>query len=159
MTKTMYLEALKNKGYKLTSRRQKIIEVLRQAASRLPAREIHRRMRVELPAVSMDTVYRNLHLLCNIGLLQQIPLLSGSVYELAADICHHHHLICIDCETVVCIEYCPDLQGYGEQAGKQGFDLVGHIFALQGRCPDCRKGSKETHSCTTFSAGQAYNLL
>lgn len=139
MPKTSYLDTLKKKGYKLTSQRRKIIEVLRQAGRRLAAREIHQRIRAELPAVSMDTVYRNLHLLCDVGLVHQISLSSGSVYELDADLCHHHHLICVDCEKVVCIEYCPDLQGYSEQAGRQGFDLIGHTFALQGRCSDCRQ--------------------
>jgi len=142
LPKAIYLDILKKKGYKLTSQRQKIIEVLRRVGCRLTARDIHQRIRVELPAVSMDTVYRNLHLLCDLGLLHQILLPSGSVYELAADLWHHHHLICVDCEKVVCIEYCPDLQGYREQAGRQGFDLIGHTFALQGRCPACRQAGK-----------------
>lgn len=140
MLKDMYLDTLKKNGYKLTSQRQQILEELRRAGRRLTAREIHRSLRAELPAISMDTVYRNLHLLCKIGLLHHIPLPSGSVYELAADLCHHHHhLICVDCERVVCIAYCPDLQGYSEQAVREGFDLVGHIFALQGRCSACRQ--------------------
>lgn len=142
MPKTNYPDTLKKKGYKLTPQRLKIIELLRRADRRLAVREIHRKICEELPAVSMDTVYRNLRLLCDVGLVHQIALPSGSVYELAAGLCHHHHLICVDCEKVVCIEYCPDLQGYNEQAVRQGFDLLGHTFALQGRCPDCRQARK-----------------
>lgn len=126
------------KGYKITPQRQKIVEILGRAGCRLTAREIHQRLRKELPAVSIDTVYRNLHLLSAVGLTHHIQLASGAVYELTTDLSHHHHLYCVDCEKVVCIKYCPDLQGYSEQAGRYGFELVGHTFALQGRCSDCR---------------------
>jgi len=138
-----YLDALKKKGYKLTSQRQKIIEVLRQAEQRLTTREIHQAICQTLPGVSLDTVYRNLHLLCEVGLVHQILLPSGAVYELTGSLRHHHHLICVDCEKVVCIPYCPDLKVCSEQVERQGFDLLGHTFALHGRCPDCRQECKK----------------
>jgi Fe2+ or Zn2+ uptake regulation protein len=91
-----------------------------------------------LPRLSLDTVYRNLRLLAGIGVLHQISLSSGAVFELIGDISdHHHHLICVDCEKVVCFSYCPDFREYGETARKEGFSLLGHSFELFGRCADC----------------------
>ena len=100
-------------------------------------------MREALPGISLDTVYRNLHLLGDVGLVHQIILPSGAVYEITGDLCHHHHLICVDCEKVVCIPCCPDLKDFSEQVDRQGYDLVGHTFALHGRCPECRQGNKK----------------
>lgn len=133
------LELLRNNGYKLTPQRRRIIEALRKAGRRLTAKEIHSILRAKEPRLSLDTVYRNLRLLGEIGAVHHIPLNSGAVYETAADLNHHHHLVCIDCEKVVCISYCPDLQGCSEQAYLAGFDLLGHSFELYGRCADCRQ--------------------
>ncbi len=134
------LETLKNKGYKVTSQRRAILRVLDGENRRLTAREIHAMMRDIQPRVSLDTIYRNLRLLVGIGILHQISLSSGAVFELNGDIRHHHHhLVCVECEKAVCVSYCPATREYSERAAEEGFTLLGHSFELFGRCADCSK--------------------
>lgn len=134
-----WLETLRSKGYKLTPQRRKIVAVLRGSDKRLTARDIHEQIIEEQPGVSLDTVYRNLRLLVELGVVHQIPLSSGTVYESAGIKDHHHHLICIDCDEVVCIPYCPTVyEDYCRQAEARGFRVLGHSFEIYGRCPNCK---------------------
>lgn len=132
------LKLLKAKGYKLTVQRQQIIEALRHTGSMASARDVRAVLGKVNPTISMDTIYRNLRLLTEIGVVHQISLQSGTVYELADDK-HHHHLVCIGCEKVVCIPYCPEPLGYTEQANAEGFQVLGHSFEVYGRCAACSK--------------------
>jgi Fur family transcriptional regulator, zinc uptake regulator len=133
------LNRLKEKGYKLTRPRRKILETMMQMGERASARQIYEKLRPLDPSLSLDTVYRNLRLLTEIGVVHQISLQSGAVFELAEGERHHHHLICIDCEKVVCIPYCPESHTYHNQAAQAGFQVLGHTFEVYGRCSDCRK--------------------
>ncbi|MCW3489197.1 Fur family transcriptional regulator [Dethiobacter alkaliphilus] len=132
------MKLLKEKGYKLTSQRRQIIEALRLTGRRASAREIYEALSKDNPHISMDTVYRNLRLLTEIGVVHQISLQSGAVFELD-DKRHHHHLVCVDCEEVVCIPYCPEAKSYNEFAGSAGFEVLGHVFEVYGRCAACRE--------------------
>jgi Fe2+ or Zn2+ uptake regulation protein len=138
VSKLNLLDALKDKGFKLTVQRRRIIETLRQLGGRVSARDIHQALRKKNPSLSLDTVYRNLRLLTEIGLVHQISLQSGAVFELADDRRHHHHLVCIDCEKVACIEYCPEFPAYSDHAASEGFTVLGHIFEVYGRCTECQ---------------------
>jgi len=132
----VHLETLKNKGYKLTPQRRLIIELVNRSDRRLNASEIHAYIEKKHPRISLDTVYRNLRLLAELGIVHQIPLQSGMVYESA--VTHHHHLVCVDCGKVACLHYCPDYYAYSKQAETQGFEVLGHKFEVQGRCPSCK---------------------
>ncbi|MCR3923213.1 MAG: transcriptional repressor [Firmicutes bacterium] len=138
MTKPKLGIQLKAKGYKLTQQRQQIMNFLQDSSLRLSAQDIHQQLKQQNSAISLDTVYRNLRLLTEIGIVGQISLPSGSVYERVEDQEHHHHLVCVDCEKVVCIAYCPEMKTYMAQAGAAGFDVIGHSFEIYGRCASCR---------------------
>jgi Fur family transcriptional regulator, zinc uptake regulator len=136
------LEKLKSKGYKLTEQRRRIIEVLRRENRRMSAREIHALLQHSQPKISLDTVYRNLRLLVGLEIIHQISLQAGAVFEISSVLEHHHHLVCLNCEKVVCIPYCPDISSYGEQAKQQGFTVHGHTFEVYGQCSSCRQQKK-----------------
>ncbi len=137
------LEKLKNKGYKLTEQRRHIIGLIRRENRRMSAREIHTLLQKDHPRISLDTVYRNLRLLSGLELIHQISLQSGAVFEVNTRMGHHHHLVCVDCEEVVCISYCPDADAYSEQARRQGFTVLGHIFEVYGQCSQCQDKDKK----------------
>ena len=113
MSRQQLLTRLKTKGYKLTQQRQQILEILLTTTSRLSALEVHRLLQKRQVKISLDTVYRNLRLLVEIGALQQISLQSGAVYELVQQDQLHSHVICVDCEKVVCIPPALPAEFYG----------------------------------------------
>lgn len=139
MSIPVFLERLKVNGYKLTPQRKQILETLLSLGARASARDVHRMIRQKTPSVSLDTVYRNLRLLVEIGLVHQISVQSGAVFELADEQRHHHHLVCVDCEKIICIPYCPESQSYKCHAEAAGFSVLGHTFEIYGRCAKCRE--------------------
>ncbi len=134
------LEALREKGYKRTPQRERIVEILWESRSPLTAREVYNSVREEFPHVSLDTVYRNLELLREAGFASQINLQSreSARFELLVDGEHHHHVVCLDCGTAVCLPICPVDRCAIDAAHAHEFTLVGHAFELYGYCGRCR---------------------
>lgn len=132
------INQIKERGYKITPQRRAIIEALLLSGKPPTAKEVHRKVKIRHPEISLDTVYRNLNLLADMGLLIQINLKNSetSRYEVVEN--HHHHLICLGCGESVCLERCllneKDLPGVREK----GYEIVGHAFEIYGYCPTCR---------------------
>ncbi|MBS3977457.1 MAG: transcriptional repressor [Syntrophomonadaceae bacterium] len=134
-----YMEKLKLKGYKKTPQRRAIINALLKSKGPTSARDVLAAVQQEFPGLSLDTVYRNLHLLAQMGILHQIDLRSAesSKFEIGGG--HHHHLVCIGCGRSVCLEGCLVDASFLSRAEEHGFQLVGHAFELYGYCAGCQK--------------------
>lgn len=135
------LEQLKEKGYRRTPQRERIVQILWESDSPLTARALHDKVRAAFPHVSLDTVYRNLELLREAGLVSQINLQSreSARFELQRGGEHHHHLVCLECGDSVCVPICPiDLNALREQHADE-FTVTSHAFELYGYCKNCRE--------------------
>jgi Fe2+ or Zn2+ uptake regulation protein len=83
-------------SFRLTKKRQAILDVLKHHHGALSASDIH----ASLPEVDLVTIYRNLELFTQEKLIKQFYLDSSeAVYEYQAE--PHHHAICTDCERVI----------------------------------------------------------
>ena len=83
-------------GVKLTHQR---LEVFREVAASLDhpdADAIFREVRRRVPTVSLDTVYRTLWLLDDLGLVRTLGPRRESV-RFDANLEHHHHYVCVRC--------------------------------------------------------------
>lgn len=133
------LKKLRQKGYKITPQRRAVLDAF-QAFDTFPtAQQLLTAVRKTHPDVSLDTIYRNLSLLTELGAVHEIRRSSGNVYELATGGHHHHHLVCTKCGKTECIDMCPISDAYTKEAEKKGFLITGHIFEFYGLCSDCRK--------------------
>jgi len=60
------------------------------------AETIYRRVRDRMPTVSLDTIYRTLWLLVDLGLIQTLgPGRDRARFD--ANLDHHHHFVCVKC--------------------------------------------------------------
>lgn len=134
---------LKGLGYKMTPQRQAIIDCLTMPGPTLTAFEVWEHVRRQHPEISLDTVYRNLNMLVETGILTPIAGVGkdGARYELIHDN-HHHHIVCLECGKAACIEVCPINPLFLQTVKEQGYDLVKHNVELFGICRTCR-GEKE----------------
>jgi len=131
---------LREKGCKITPQRRAVIQSLLKFEKFPTAQEVYNDIRLVNPDVGLDTVYRNLHLLTGMGVVNQInlPGRDGKVFELTLD-GHHHHLICLSCGEANCLNYCPvDEKDLQEAAGAK-FRVVGHSLELYGYCKKCEE--------------------
>lgn len=134
------LDVLRQRGYRRTPQRESIVGILWESEEPLTAREVHERVRGSFPHVSLDTVYRNLELLREAGLVSQINLQSreSARFELLRSGEHHHHLVCLQCGESVCLPACPVDLSELERRHAGDFVVTNHAFELYGYCKSCR---------------------
>lgn len=132
------IRRLREKGCKITPQRRAVIDALINLPQFPTALDILNYVRSANPDVGLDTVYRNLNLLMDMGIVNQINLTGkdGKVFELALS-GHHHHSICLGCGEAKCLDYCPvDEKDLRKSAGPN-FHIVGHSFEIYGYCQKC----------------------
>ncbi len=117
-----------------TQQRKALMECLHEASGPLNPAEILWFSREKVSSLGIATVYRNLKLLVEEGVVAELQVPGqGSYYE-PADMGHHHHFQCRNCKQLFCIEGCPP--GIKSLA-PEGFKLDGHEIFLYGFCAEC----------------------
>jgi Fe2+ or Zn2+ uptake regulation protein len=134
------IQQIREAGHKLTPQRMEILRVLIQARTSITAQAVLERVREVYPYISLDTVYRNLTLMTNAGLISQVNLQSkGTVlFEFQGE-AHHHHVICLHCGRNFCVECCPLPTPLPVPPDDPSFRIVSHAFELYGYCSACQK--------------------
>ncbi len=95
-------------------------------------------VRAQEPNISLGTVYRNLNLLSQQGLLQKICLPNASdCFDGRCD--EHHHMLCTHCGKVFDLPFTLKLEELKKQAGAfPGFLITGCQILFHGLCAECR---------------------
>lgn len=131
-----FIAAFKTKGYRITKQRMVILDVLRNTAIHPTVEEIYNMVKLQLPNISLGTVYRTLGTLKEIGQIQK--LVSGKSFSrYDGNVGAHYHAICLDCSKVLDIDG-PPLSNVEERfSSGKGFKIVGHKLEFYGYCKDC----------------------
>ena len=130
--------ALKQKGYRLTQSRQKIVQALLSCGGHLTADGLLEVVHQIDPSVGRMTVYRTLELLSELGLIRPVYQGTGAAHYILLDGGHHHHMICSSCDTVIEFDDC-GLQTLGQQLAQRfNFVVEGHLLEFYGRCQNCQ---------------------
>ncbi|HIU64510.1 MAG TPA: transcriptional repressor [Candidatus Avacidaminococcus intestinavium] len=134
-----FIDILRNKGYKITPQRRAVINALLECESFPSAHQVLECVRKTHPDISLDTIYRNLNLLVELGTVNEITKGSseGNRYELLTE-GHHHHIICIKCGKIVCVDVCPLQQMENLIATQSGFQIISHSLEFYGYCSECK---------------------
>jgi Fur family peroxide stress response transcriptional regulator len=91
--------AAKGAGIKLTHQRLEIFRAVASSVAHPSAEAVYKVVQRTMPTVSLDTVYRTLWLLTDLGLLKTLGPRQGSV-RFDANLEHHHHYLCVRCGLV-----------------------------------------------------------
>lgn len=89
-------EAVRKRGVKLTHQRLEIFREVAASTDHPDAETVFRAVQKRLPTVSLDTVYRTLWLLNDLGLVSTLGPKKERV-RFDANLTHHHHYICVRC--------------------------------------------------------------
>ena len=83
-------------GAKLTHQRLEIFREVAKTLDHPDAETIYQRVRDRMPTVSLDTVYRTLWLLVDLGMIQTLgPGRERARFD--ANLDQHHHFVCVKC--------------------------------------------------------------
>src|SRR5438270_8037713 len=98
-----FRELCADHGITATHQRQVLYEVMQKMPGHPSPEEVYARVKKRVPAISLATVYKNIHLFVERGVLKQLSVHHGSLrVELKS--LHHHHLVCSHCKAITDIE-------------------------------------------------------
>ena len=121
-----------------TEQRELIRQILQHADEHLDADRIYERARQRSPGISLSTVYRNLQLFKEMGLVEEHQFGSRRYYEPAPQ-AKHHHMVCLGCGRVFEFK-CPSTERLKSRISKEeGFKVTDAEVRLAGYCPECQE--------------------
>ena len=131
--------ALRDRGFRLTAPRHAVLEVVRGIKTHPTAEEVHRLVIRRAPGVSLGTVYRNLRLLVEAGLLGELP---GPRARFDANTRAHHHFTCLRCGRIADVEAPvaePESRGLSKLVeARTGLTITHHRIDFFGHCRKCQ---------------------
>ena len=131
------MERIAGNGYRLTTAREAIVDVLVRGEGHVTADELVQQVRIHAPNVGRMTVYRTLDLLCELGVVRPIYQGTGAAHYILMANGSHHHLICTRCHNVIEFEECEAIDLAQQMAERFNFHIVSHLLELHGLCENC----------------------
>lgn len=130
------IETLKKSGVRITPQRHAVLEYLLTASTHPTADEIYKALEDKFPNMSVATVYNNLRILKDLGLVRELTYGDDSS-RFDSNMREHYHIICEDCGKIVDFHY-PTLDEIESLAQKvSGFEISHHRMELYGKCEKC----------------------
>lgn len=124
-------------GLAATHQRQMIYRVLAESEEHPHPEIIYQRVKRQIPAISLATVYKNIKTFVGMGLLREVGSQPGT-YRLDANLDRHHHLVCVKCKAVVDF-YDPRLDRIrATEPHPKNFRVLRYQVEALGVCPACR---------------------
>ena len=87
-------------GLRVTPQRQAIFGLLQDDATHPTVESLYDRARLDMPTISLKTVYQTVHDLADLGELHVLDLGTGSLRVDPHVEDEHHHLVCTSCGRV-----------------------------------------------------------
>lgn len=116
--------------------RERIYRVVSESDLHPTANMVYDQLKVEMPHLSLGTVYRNLNQLAAAGRLKKIPLADGSC-RFDKTTASHSHIVCERCGCVADVKLpVIDALAYSVQ-NQTSFCLLSYDIVLRGLCASC----------------------
>jgi len=130
---------------RLTPQRQVILEELAKVKNHPTAGEVYDMVRKRLPRIGLGTVYRNLELMADNGLILKLDV-GGSQKRFDATTHLHYHIRCTCCGKVDDIEMqaLPHLDKLA--ARSCDYQVLSHHIEFTGLCEECTADEQQIAS-------------
>ena len=133
-----WLKSLQSNGYRLTSSRRAVVDVLAAADQSMTAADLYRIGRERHRRLGLVSVYRTLDKLEELGLVQRVHRPDGCHAYVSSLEGHQHLLLCESCGRVEVFRG-DDLKDFSRRLeGESGFEIHEHWLQFFGLCSQCR---------------------
>ena len=122
---------------KMTKQRRVIVEELRKLTTHPTAATLYEIVRNRLPRISLGTVYRNLELLADAGIIAKLET-AGTRKRFDGTVENHYHVNCVRCGRGddLPVPLFGDIEG--ALRGLSDYKILAHRLEFHGICPSCR---------------------
>ncbi len=123
-------------GLAATHQRQVIYEAIAGLSGHPSPEAVFEKVQKKMPSISLGTVYKNIRVFLDSGILREVSLHHGTL-RVEANHRPHHHFVCTNCKTIL------DLPE--EELGPvrlrhklpPGFQVQKFVVDVVGLCPRC----------------------
>lgn len=136
-------QTLRAGGLRLTRQRQAILDILQHTDEHPDATWLYEQVRQRIAHVSLGTVYRNLSILEDQGLIRVLRYSRFRRYD--GNLSRHYHLACLGCGAVYDVAL-PWQDGLSQQVEQEGYRVTDHRLEFYGYCPKCQHCGEPTVS-------------
>ncbi|MGX9726687.1 MAG: Fur family transcriptional regulator [Candidatus Electronema sp. VV] len=125
---------------RMTHQREVILDEMGRCKGHPTADALYERLKKKLPRISLATVYRNLEILSEAGMIRKLEI-SGRQKRFDRQLEQHHHIYCVQCHRVdnLRVETVSP-----ESAAEIGYRISGCRIEFFGVCPDCQKKNERS---------------
>lgn len=125
-----------------SKKREAILSALRGTKSHPSAEWVYQTLKSTHPDLSLGTVYRNLALFRQQGVIQSVGVVNGQE-RFDADTSLHHHFVCERCGSVLDLDFRQEQEDSWDQAVSEqyGFKTLRHELIFYGICKTCQNKS------------------
>jgi len=135
-TEELLKNRIKSESRRMTVQRLAILEELQKVTSHPSAQDVYEMVQKRIPDISFGTVYRNLKLLEDLGLLQELNYgKSFSRYDGNPD--NHYHISCEKCGRMDDIPISISEKLDRETSDATGYRVRAHRIEFYGLCQNC----------------------
>jgi len=138
-TKDTFRNYIQEKGLRNTQQREVILDAFLSADTHITVEELFNVIKEKNPEIGYATVHRNLSLLCESGIADEIKIGNQKArYEPKLEREHHDHLICIKCGRFIEVYDTKIEKLQDKLAEANNFRPVRHKLEIYGYCGNCR---------------------
>ncbi|MFA6220776.1 MAG: transcriptional repressor [Desulfomonilaceae bacterium] len=131
-----FKKVCRNLGIKVTPQRLEIFLELIDAGDHPSAEELFQRVRLRLPTISLDTVYRTLTFFELHGLISKVYF-CGDRTRFDPNTKIHHHLVCVKCKRLTDF-YWPEIDSLTLPVSTKDWGLIDtRQVQIHGVCARC----------------------
>jgi Fur family ferric uptake transcriptional regulator len=128
---------------RMTNQREMILQELRKSKDHLTADELYERVKKKMPRISLATVYRNLEILSEVGLIGKLEV-SGRQKRFDWDVEGHDHVYCVQCHRIDNLKLDRESLGLLAPEVVDGYKITGYRLEFSGLCDEClQKNNKK----------------
>jgi len=127
---------------RMTHQRRVILEEIKKLDTHPTTDELYDLVRHRLPHISLGTVYRNLEILSDCGLIQKLEL-AGCQRRFDGNTESHYHVRCVECDRVRDLPTTSLAIHEDDFRESTDYEITGHRLEFFGRCPECKKEQLE----------------
>lgn len=134
-------DGLRSNGMRLTHQRIEVVREIAASEEHPDVERVFQNVRGRVPTISLDTVYRTIGTLVELGYVNRTMLTPGPArYD--ANVTHHHHFVCTRCGTARDVND-PGLDAVRLPDGAVEFGRVEAVeVRLRGVCAECERADE-----------------